>query len=177
MICICCVIVIKSMIIMKCAHYNKFTTNYLWFAYFHCFRHKYFKLLKYSVSMGRYEPETFSYTKEIESRYFLYGTIIQIWPTFLKTRSSLLLHLKRYKLYGFPICLIWTRYFVCMKKCDDVIRLWHFFHIGKPELVFGNCKNYNVDNMRPDFVSISYVTQFRLPFRVKHHGKLQMPPL
>ena len=34
-----------------------------------------------------------------------------------------------------------------------------------------------VDNSRPDFVSFSYVNQFRLPFRMKHHGKLQMPPL
>ena len=78
MISICCVIVIKIIIIMKCAHYNKFTTEYLWFEYFHCYCHKYFKLLKYVVSMGRYEPDTFIYTKEIESRYFLYEAIIQI---------------------------------------------------------------------------------------------------
>ena len=51
-----------------------------------------------------------------------------------------------------------------------------FFHIGKLEHVFGNCKNYNVDNIRPDFVFISYVNQCRLPFRVKHHGKIQIPP-
>ena len=63
---------------MKCAHYNKFSTEYLLFEYFHCNCHKYFRLLNYSVSMGRYEPDTFRYTKEMESRYFLYGAIIQI---------------------------------------------------------------------------------------------------
>ena len=60
--------------------------------------------------------------------------------------------------------LIWTRYLLCMKKYNDVIRLWHFLHIGKPEHAFGNWKNYNVDIMRPYFVSISYVNQCRLPF-------------
>ena len=78
MMCICCVNVIKSIIIMKCAHYNTFTTEYLSFAYFDCYCHKYFKLLTNLVSMGKYEPDTFSYTKEIESRYFLYRAIIQI---------------------------------------------------------------------------------------------------
>ena len=71
MICICCVIVIKSITIMKCAHCNKFTTEYLSFAYFHCYRRKYFKLHKFSVSMCRYVPDIFSYTKQIGSRYFL----------------------------------------------------------------------------------------------------------
>ena len=74
-----CVIVIKSIVIMKCAHYNKFTTEFLSFAYFHLYCHKYFKLLKYSVPFGRYVPDTFSYTKQIESTYFLYvyGAIIK----------------------------------------------------------------------------------------------------
>ena len=62
---------------MKCAHYNKFTTEFLSFAYFHRYCHKYFKLLKYSVPLGRYVPDTFSYTKQIESTYFLYGAIIK----------------------------------------------------------------------------------------------------
>ena len=77
MICTCCVIVIKSTVIMKCAHYNKFTTEFLSFAYFHRYCHKYFKLLKYSVPLGGYVPDTFSYTKQIESTYFLYGAIIK----------------------------------------------------------------------------------------------------
>ena len=34
MICTCYVIVIKSTVIMKCAHYNKFTTEFLSFADF-----------------------------------------------------------------------------------------------------------------------------------------------
>ena len=77
MICNCCVIVIKSTVIMKCALYNKFTTEFLSFAYFHRYCRKYFKLIKYSVPLGRYVPDTFSYAKQIESTYFLYGAIIK----------------------------------------------------------------------------------------------------
>ena len=77
MICTRCVIVIKSTVIMKCAHYNKFTTDFLSFAYFHGYCHKYFKLLEYSVPLGRYVPDTFRYTKQIESKLFLYGAIIK----------------------------------------------------------------------------------------------------
>ena len=60
---------------MKCAHYNKFTTEFLSFAYFHRYCHKYFKLLKniqyhwvgmypiHLVILNRLSPHTF-YTEQ-----------------------------------------------------------------------------------------------------------------
>ena len=59
---------------MECAHYNKFTTEYLSFVYFYCYCHKYFKLLKiqyhwvgmnptHSVILKRLSPDTF-YTEQ-----------------------------------------------------------------------------------------------------------------
>ena len=83
-------------------------------------------------------------------------------------------------IYGFHTLFRWMRYFVCMTKCDNVTRLWHFpllenlnIHLAIEKIIIYT----KVDNSRPDFVSFSYVNQFRLPFRMTHHGKLQMPQL
>ena len=72
------------------------------------------------------------------------------------------------------------RYFVCMTKCDNVTRLCHFPLLGNLNIHLAIEKiiiDTKVDNSRPDFVFLSYVNHFRLPFRMKHHRKLQMPPL
>ena len=62
---------------MKSAYYNKFTTEFIICIFSSLLSLKYFKLLEYSVPLGRYVPDTFSYTKQIESTYFLYGAIIK----------------------------------------------------------------------------------------------------
>ena len=49
---------------------NVHTVAILWptIYHFHNYFHKYFKLLRYLVSWGRYVPDTFINTKQIESR-------------------------------------------------------------------------------------------------------------
>ena len=74
MICICLVIVIKSIIDMESAHYTNLQPN---FYHLYVFIVIVINTSNYlNIQYHRYEPETFSYTKQIESRYFLYGAII-----------------------------------------------------------------------------------------------------
>ena len=87
-----------------------------------------------------------------------------IWTTFYNSRSLLLLHLKWYKYYGFHTLFRWTRYFVCMTKCDNVTRLWYFpllenlnIHLAIEKIIIDT----KVDKNRPDFISVEICKPFR----------------